>query len=104
MYIFMGCWQEISFKISTSIYFLIWFKFYFIVFSYAKRVEGKKGKGEAPHGRGCGRANNDDNGGPGGGPGQGHGHPHMTCDQSLPKPRKTGSATKCKPHQEWNVL
>ena len=48
MYIFMGCWQEISFKISTSIYFLIWFKFYFIVFSYAKKSGRQKGERVRP--------------------------------------------------------
>ena len=71
-----------------------------------KGVEGK-GKGKAPHGRGCGSTRDEDDGGPGGGSGRGRGHGcghHVIPgDRSPPKPRKTGSATKGQPQQEWTV-
>ena len=105
---FMGCWQQISFNFSTSIYFLVWFKFYMVIFRCGKRSGRQKGEGQGPHGRGHGRANDGNDGGPGVGPGQGHGWGQgrllMIGERSLPKLRKTGSAMKGKPCQEWTVL
>ena len=69
-----------------------------------KGVEGKKGKGKAPRGRGRGSRRDEDAGGPGGGSGRGRGWGHVIPgDRSPPKPRKTGSATKGQPRQEWTV-
>ena len=74
-----------------------------------KGVEGRKGKGKAPRGRGCGSMRDEDAGGPGGGSGCGRGRGRapgchvIPGDRSPPKPRKTGSATKGQPRQEWTV-
>ena len=68
-----------------------------------KGVEGKKGKGKAPCGRGHGSMRDEDAGGPGGGSGCGRGrrcprgHHVIPGDRLPPKPRKTGSATKGQP-------
>ena len=74
-----------------------------------KGVEGRKGKGKAPHGRGHGSMRDEDASGPGGGSGCGRGRGcargrHVIPDdRSPPKPCKTGSATKGQPRQEWTV-
>ena len=70
-----------------------------------KGVEGKKGKGKAPHGRGCGSTRDEDDGSPGGvsGRGCGCGHHVIPGDRSPPKPWKMGSATKGQSQQEWTV-
>ena len=68
-----------------------------------KGVEGKKGKGKAPHGRGHGSMRDEDAGSPGGGSGCGQGRGcRRGChvipgDRSPSKPWKTGSATKGQP-------
>ena len=48
-----------------------------VTFCYAKGVEGKIGKGKAPHGRGHGSTRDEDDGSPGGGPGQGDRRKHQ---------------------------
>ena len=74
-----------------------------------KGVEGKKGKGKAPHGRGHGSMRDEDASSPGGGSGCGRGWGHacgrhvIPGDRSPPKPWKMGSATKGQPQQEWTV-
>ena len=45
------------------------FKFIWLLLVMLKGVEGKKGKGKAPHGRHHGSIRDKDEGGPGGGPG-----------------------------------
>ena len=74
-----------------------------------KRVEGRKGKGKAPHGRGHGSMRDEDASSPGGGSGCGrgwgcaHGCHVIPGDRSPPKPHKMSSATKGQPRQEWTV-
>ena len=74
-----------------------------------KGVDGRKGKGKAPHGRGCGSMRDEDAGGHGGGSGFGRGWGRargrhvIPGDRLPPKPQKMGSATKGQPRQEWTV-
>ena len=74
-----------------------------------KGVEGKKGKGKAPCGRGHGSMRDEDDVGPVGGFGcgwrwgRGCGCHVIPGDRSPPKPWKTGSTTKGQPQQEWTV-
>ena len=74
-------------------------KFIWLLLVMPKGVEGKKGKGKAPCGRGHGSMRDEDDGSPGGGPGcgLGYGHHVIPRDRSPAKPWKTGSATKGKP-------
>ena len=51
--------------------FLFGLKFIWLLLVMPKGVEGKKGKGKAPHGRGHGSMRDKDDGSPGGGPGHG---------------------------------
>ena len=66
-----------------------------------KGVEGRKGKGKAPHGRGHGSMRDEDAGSHGGGSGFGCGCARgchvIPGDRSPPKPQKMGSATKGQP-------
>ena len=74
-----------------------------------KGVEGRKGKGKVPCGRGHGSMRDEDAGSHGGSSGFGRGwgcargHHAIPGDRSPPKPRKMGSATKGQPRQEWTV-
>ena len=76
-----------------------------------KGVEGRKGKGKAPRGRGRGSMRDEDAGIRGGDSGfergrgcaRAHGCHVIPGDRSPPKPRKTGSATKGQPRQQWTV-
>ena len=81
--------------------FLFGLKFIWLLLVMLKGVEGKKGKGKAPHGRGHGSMRDEDDSGPGGGPGHGwrcgHGCHVIPSDRSPAKPQKMGSATKGKP-------
>ena len=82
-------------------------KFLWLLLVMPKGVEGKKGKGKAPHDRGHGSMRDEDDGGPGGGSGCGWGcgcgRHVIPGDRSPPKPQKMGSATKGQPQQEWTV-
>ena len=81
--------------------FLFGLKFIWLLLVMLKGVEGKKGKGKAPPGRGHGSMRDEDDGGPGGGSGCGwgcgRGHHVIPGDRSPPKPQKMGSATKGQP-------